>query len=1357
MATLFEEFTKATTNPITPLTRVDVWSRLNPLEPSLDADPSRDGLADLPYALLGSAGFERLCYELLVAEGKAPRFFGRNGQADLGVDIIVDGPESSTLYQCKNLSAAPTFADVRQAVERFERQWLGAADLPRPKVYIYCCPQPLDDKSFGERWSQFRDEFQDRTGVSLDYRDKNSLDARLRQAPDLVAGLFSPSYASHFCCQDDWSSGPWAQVTTSATDYPALRRFLSHLQQQRIYISEQERAAFDEILEVEPVALIRGCPGVGKSTTGLALSCTLRDPIRRIYYTSLSINGNLGQLVEGIKRRDKLPSIFFLDDCHHNPKLIGDLLNQLHPVLNNLSGRIKLVLCQRDVPDGAVIDETRDWLNELTDRDCVLTLRGELKRFREILRHRRKDLVGLSQERIERLHYQTGGDLLLLDEILEAISSPADLDQLRREKIYRSIRGRYFEPIAGHNRPTRQLPTVLRLACLAQFELVPLAAHLSASWLRDEQDVAAPLMIELYGPRRYLFLHASMAELVAHALIALDAEPTGADVLFLQRTRDELLSYLAYLAQLVSSEENWIAALKSLVHNPLRLVTADQSTTLKATILADPQVLVSLEHNLKYVSFIFLGVCLKILHSADHPSQSILSRLVCKRFHLLFELKGEDRAGLETIGYGFYSLAKYAPGFLRQVEQEHPLETFLQLIVSNGTLFELFRVLQYASPIFRSALVDALDKTTAIALVDKTIVAGRSVGTLSFTLRELGKEDPTALESLETLIGAGRYLQLIVSNGTLFELFRVLQYASPSFRSALVDALDKTTAIALVDKTIVAGRSVGTLSFTLRELGKEDPTALESLETLIGAGRYLQLIVSNGTLFELFRVLQYASPSFRSALLGALDKTTANALVDKTIAAGRSVGTLHLSLRELGQVDPTAQETLETIIGAGRYLQLIVSNGTLFELFKVLQYASPSFRSALLGALDKTTANALVAKTIGAERSFENIGQTFRAIARNTDHRRALEMAIGAHNWWQMILVVGTLHSLNELLAAMSTDGRHEFILKVPSVNLEAWRALICRGHFSNAIQFLAGPLTDFDLKTQATITAALESAADDLAARSSWLGLRLANLEQAGDSQAGLSLKKAWQKRIKGLEPECLVGLNFSEAINGFALAWQHRPDLHAELASRCHQIIPSSREWPRQKGGIAAFSFVLTAAFSDDFPAETVLRLANEIAAFLEAPVCKQTHTKPLFLLAWNLAAVHIQHKKQQGFKDALSADLSQTLFKQLEERIKVKNANIEKRFQFSLAGLLSLVAPKYATDLSFLLRPLNPAIPYLEKEALAAEVGFVTARITFLGFDLASPFSQQRNSHLRRIMSVKYQQMEVHPRAVGLLASL
>jgi hypothetical protein len=86
--------------------------------------------------------------------------------------------------------------------------------------------------------------------------------------------------------------------------------------------------------------------------------------------------------------------------------------------------------------------------------------------------------------------------------------------------------------------------------------------------------------------------------------------------------------------------------------------------------------------------------------------------------------------------------------------------------------------------------------------------------------------------------------------------------------------------------------------------GPLPPDLLGRLEQAIGAVHFLRLIAANGTVFELFRILQYATPAFRTALLDQLKEATALQLVDKTIAAGRSIGTLHLAMRELGDEAP---------------------------------------------------------------------------------------------------------------------------------------------------------------------------------------------------------------------------------------------------------------------------------------------------------------------------------------------------------------------------------------------------------------------------------------------------------------------
>jgi hypothetical protein len=317
------------TSKTTLLSPGEVWDRVDPLAPDLGADPAVAGLADLPYGRLGGPGFERLCYEVLGSEGHSPRFFGRSGQRDYGVDIVVEAADERGVYQCKNLAEAPSWTAVRDAVSKFETDWLGEAGLPRPTAFVYCCPHPLDDHDLGQEWTRFRDAFKQRTGVAISFWDKDAFDTRLKRLPDLVAGLFSNFYAEHFCKRDDWRDSPWTRVRWGTRGYRSIEGFLAYRREERIQVSAQDEERFLDTLSASPVLAIRGLPGSGKSMTGLELACRLASPLRRIYYAALKDTPDRQRLWQSVGRRRSLPCVFLLDDCHLILELAGLFLRRL--------------------------------------------------------------------------------------------------------------------------------------------------------------------------------------------------------------------------------------------------------------------------------------------------------------------------------------------------------------------------------------------------------------------------------------------------------------------------------------------------------------------------------------------------------------------------------------------------------------------------------------------------------------------------------------------------------------------------------------------------------------------------------------------------------------------------------------------------------------------------------------------------------------------------------------------------------------------------------------------------------------------------------------------------------------------
>jgi hypothetical protein len=127
-----------------PLFACEIKFPLDPTKPSL------------PYLDLGPRGLERLCFQLLVQQGAIPRFFGRPGQAQYGIDLVAETTGQRRVYQCKNLDHEPKIGEIREATEKFH-----ATGSERP-----ICP-PLTNSSTAARSPSMTAM---RTGTSLSSR-----------------------------------------------------------------------------------------------------------------------------------------------------------------------------------------------------------------------------------------------------------------------------------------------------------------------------------------------------------------------------------------------------------------------------------------------------------------------------------------------------------------------------------------------------------------------------------------------------------------------------------------------------------------------------------------------------------------------------------------------------------------------------------------------------------------------------------------------------------------------------------------------------------------------------------------------------------------------------------------------------------------------------------------------------------------------------------------------------------------------------------------------------------------------------------------------------------------------------------
>ena len=513
----------------------EVRRRIDTLEPGLGTTPNG---SVLPYDKLGGQGFERLCFELLVAEGRTPHLFGKSGQCDYGADIVVEDHRELVVYQCKNYAKLPSWTKIRDELLRFETGWLSNRELPKPLTYIFACSQPLDDVELQVQWLSFKSEFEQRTSVHIEITGRHLFDAHLRSRPDIVAGLFSGAWAEVFCGATGYQTDPWVRICRGHARHPSVARFLQRHDSNLIYVAEDREQAFRSALSESGVVLVRGLPGTGKTMTALELLTRIPGPPRPIYYATLLDGIDVERLWRSAVRRSSLPSVFVLDECHLDFVRAEAFVERLQPELARSDNRIAIVLLARaPVSETQEMDMDSELVTSLIADKALVEFTSTESNFRKVVEFIRPDFIGLTEVRLRRLFHVTGGDLALLDEALAGIETSTEIDTFEHTVMYGAIYRRYF---GGR----RLLPTLRDLAALAQFDLTPPRSQFEGRWAHGEEEVARSLVAELFTPPRYRFAHSSLAELAFHSLVQLEAPAQEKDQTALRLMRDAVWRHL---------------------------------------------------------------------------------------------------------------------------------------------------------------------------------------------------------------------------------------------------------------------------------------------------------------------------------------------------------------------------------------------------------------------------------------------------------------------------------------------------------------------------------------------------------------------------------------------------------------------------------------------------------------------------------------------------------------------------------------------------------------------------------------------------------------------------------------------
>jgi DNA polymerase III delta prime subunit/uncharacterized protein YoaH (UPF0181 family) len=1408
------------------------------------------GVESLPYNDLKGPGFERLCFELLISFGYEPRFFGRTGQLQYGVDLVAERGGKTEVYQCKNLSKVPSGNDLREYLQTFESEWLIRNELPRPDRFVICCPQPLRDSETDRDWLKAKTSFEDAWGIEAGLWHLDLLNSWLKRKPDIVADLFSDRHAQVFCDLDGWNADLFKPLREDASGDLRLRRYFERRRMARLYLDQRYEQEITEALERSHIILLRGLPGTGKTLTSLAVAENFGNRSWRTYFLDVGDDDFTKTHVrEGVRTRLSRPSIFVLENCHEKPLIVESVLRDLAPDL--AFGHAKFICLARRVPgpDVGRSDDSELFL-ELEEERVIVDFENDEELFKHLIEFWRPELEGLSRQRVAKLKALCASNLLLFDEMLLLLGSATDIDTLSAASMYERVRRAYFSlRTADELRATRQL------SALAQFDLRPRADVLKIS--EAEREVIDSLCVRAGSPPRWHFLHSSAAELILHALWA----GMGVDDI-LAVAEEAAMDVCSYLEILMGNELRPPATLEMLqrdlflvLSNRLLLFDTASENRLKSRVLEMEKVrdlavnLATAPAYFRTVSLCafvayrtgsdttpfyaqllgallddmltsedteqltpvlpFMGLALRTLKSTASPEYSYLAtEATGERFaskliqakgtlvelfrvlqyaspdftrgilnaldegHVAELMRNTVSAGcsIGTMNFALRELHRSdeTTALARALESKVGLERLLDLIEANGTLFELFRFVQFSSIDFSAAMINALSEARIETLIDKTITSGRSIGTFHLALRDLERKSGISMSTreLERKIGSLRFLALIEANGSLLELLRIAQYVSVEFASELIGHLDEVRVAKLIDNMISSGRSVGTLSFVLRDLARRDSSGniIRNLEGKIGAAHLLVLIEKNGTVLEMFKILQHTSPDFGREMIAGLDEERIAKLVAKTVSAGRSIGTLNLSIRELLRRDSTAGLGLDLIrkIGPARFLLLIETNGTIFELFKIVQQVPTDCARGMIDQLDNSRVARLIQKTISGNRSIGTLNYTLRDLHRRKDGThlgRDLESKVGPEGFWALVVGTGSMGPLVDLLRDMSAAFRDQVLLAAIALTAEQWAQILRRGDIFQFAEFIQGYVVEFERGgSEHALIKAIESEIGHLIAESDWYTLNTAakRLRDSPESQAWHIASRELDERLARLEINRQMFSTLREAVNGLELLYGRCPDTRPILARDLRVLLPPPETWTLDpKRDLSLPKLLLRLVEADEFSDSDAEIVAEGLARCLSPQLLSQCRTVDMLWTLWALFRLSLR-RRGLDFSEFVRAmvDASNSRFATRLEQ----NRRDELRARFALAGLLSLLSQPID------LVALRSLTQELAKDSivgawwLTANQSFVTAGLVLRGLNRVAPFSPKARADFRdRLLIAADEYIEVDAAAEFLRGEL
>ncbi len=822
--------------------------------PSFRATPE----GALPYLDLGGPGFERLLFLLLLADGHAPRYFGRSGQAQYGIDLVVPVDDTHHVYQCKNTATFPPAA-MRDALTKFEAEWLSRDDLPRPSCFVLCCSADL--RGHEEAWSVEAEAFRQRTGVVATLWERSVFNERLRRLPDIVADVFSDAAAERFCEQEAWAWDLFRPLRPG-TGAEAIEHFLRLRGSGVLDLPETLQARFDTMLAREDAVLVRGAPGSGKTTTGLALAANFTDKRSnsrtargswRVFHLDLAHEWSESEVVHAVQQRLSRPTIFVFDDGHRCVDRLPSLHRRLDALLAGQSTARRIYLLRHTAAPAELLRDASE-LEELLDASgAVLDLTPDLATVRRITHRLAPDWPPLRPAQVERLATVCAHDLTLLTQILATVETPETLENLDLEQLYPDLLRRFC------GRLPVDLPALRAVACLGQFEINPPLPYKRHDLEAELASLPTELLTIAGRPPRRIFFHASGAELVFRALCWQDGE-------------DQPIVVMGnVLSEFLASQQTPWTTLLQVLDGELRLATADELNALRQIVLTSPALvgciasagdelpLRVLGHAWRFAPEVYSDAFLQLITSGAllrHLQRAAAS-----------ELPFVLRSLLDTIPQNAAAAAPAEDGstVLAGIMAEHVRQDLDQVVrrTSASNLCYLLAYLGRDEPAWLQA-VSALDTEAIEAMLDATLATERASSMILKTLRTLRGRRPHLAKALRQRLGTDFFLRTLRHDGSIVELLRLVQQTSWTLGTGLLASLTAEDFEALTVATISQRRSIGTLDLTLRALSAK---RRQAVETRLLPHTWWHLLGHLGDLAILAGILRRLSKGYRFRLL----------------------------------------------------------------------------------------------------------------------------------------------------------------------------------------------------------------------------------------------------------------------------------------------------------------------------------------------------------------------------------------------------------------------------------------------------------------------------------------------------------